>query len=126
MERLTERGFKFTSSYVASKLQSWSIAECLAKLQAYEDAEEQGTLYRLPCIGNKVYRVWTVDGRNTVATFVIKNILIGENYSFITVKDECAPYKERSWALSELGKTYFITREEVETALDQMRWQEHE
>lgn len=41
MERLTVKGFEFTSNYVASKLQSWSIAECLKKLQSYEDLEER-------------------------------------------------------------------------------------
>ena len=44
MARLTERDFVFSSNYVASKLQSWSIAECLKKLQEYENAEEDGRL----------------------------------------------------------------------------------
>lgn len=38
MERLTEPGFNFTSDYVASHLQSYPIAQALAKLQAYEDS----------------------------------------------------------------------------------------
>jgi len=38
VSRLTKKGFQFDSSYVASHLQSWSIAECMKKLQAYEDS----------------------------------------------------------------------------------------
>lgn len=48
MERLTVPGFKFDSSYVASNLQSYQIAEALNRLQQYEDIglspEEVATL----------------------------------------------------------------------------------
>lgn len=40
MERLTKRNFNFTSNYVASHLQSWSIAQALSRLQEYEDKLE--------------------------------------------------------------------------------------
>ncbi len=33
---------------MANKLQSWSIAECLKKLQEYENLEEDGRLVVLP------------------------------------------------------------------------------
>lgn len=49
MERLTEKNFNFTSDFVKSNLQSWSIAQALKKLQEYEDLEEQGRLLKLPC-----------------------------------------------------------------------------
>ena len=48
MERLTERNFEFTSDYVKSTLQSWSIAQALKKLQEYENKEEDGLLIELP------------------------------------------------------------------------------
>lgn len=38
MERITVPGFEFTSSYVASNLQSFPISQALKKLQAYEDS----------------------------------------------------------------------------------------
>lgn len=41
MERLTEREFDFTSNFVKRGIDSWSIAQALKKLQAYEDLEEQ-------------------------------------------------------------------------------------
>lgn len=36
-ERLTEKGFDFTSRFVATHLQSWPIAQALTRLAAYED-----------------------------------------------------------------------------------------
>lgn len=67
MERLTERNFEFTSNYVASKLQSWSIAECLKKLQAYENMEEEGMLIQLPCkVGDTVYVIAECENIPTV------------------------------------------------------------
>ncbi len=48
MNRLTKRDFDFTSDFVASRLQSWPIAEALKKLQQYENAEEDGRLIILP------------------------------------------------------------------------------
>lgn len=44
-ERLTIRGFNFNSDFVASNLQSWPIAQALAKLQRLEDAAEDKELH---------------------------------------------------------------------------------
>lgn len=48
MSRLTERGFNYDMDFVASRLQSWPIAQALKKLQQYEDAEGSGRLVMLP------------------------------------------------------------------------------
>ena len=48
MERLTKKGFNFTTNFIKRDIDSWSIAQCLKKLQEYEDAEEQGLLLWLP------------------------------------------------------------------------------
>lgn len=73
--RLTKRDFVFSSHYVATRLQSWSIAECLRKLQNYENAEEDGRLLILPfALGAPVFTItfdncwggkccWLVDGK---------------------------------------------------------------
>lgn len=56
MERLTKKGFNFTTDFIKRDIDSWIIAQCLKKLQEYEDLEEQGLLLRLPCgIGADVY-----------------------------------------------------------------------
>lgn len=49
MKRLTEKGFNFTSDFVKRSIDSWAIAQCLKKLQEYEDAEEKGLLKNIPC-----------------------------------------------------------------------------
>jgi hypothetical protein len=53
MERLTISGFNFTTDFVKRSIDSWSIAQCLKKLQEYEDLEEQGLLLRLDKEGEK-------------------------------------------------------------------------
>ena len=45
MERLTVKGFNYNSDFVASRLQSWPIAQALEKLQQIEDAMEDRKLH---------------------------------------------------------------------------------
>ena len=62
MKRLTEQGFDFTSDFIKRNIDSWSIAQCLKKLQYYEDLEEQKKLVMLPCgMDTLVYRVYADD-----------------------------------------------------------------
>lgn len=35
MGRLTKKGFNFTTNFVKRDIDSWSIAQCLKKLQGY-------------------------------------------------------------------------------------------
>lgn len=37
MERLTKKGFNFTTDFIKRDIDSWSISQCLKKLQEYED-----------------------------------------------------------------------------------------
>lgn len=56
MERLTYRG-KDNRAYC-----DYGTRDIINKLAKYEDAEEQGSLLRLPCkVGDTVY---AIDGRN--------------------------------------------------------------
>lgn len=56
MERLTIKGFNFTSDFVKQVCNHGVIAQALKKLQEYEDLEEQGKLLKLPCaVGDTVY-----------------------------------------------------------------------
>lgn len=101
MERLTERGFDFTSNFVKRDIDSWSIAQALKKLQNYEDAEEQGLLLRLPCkVGDTVWGLIRFSGGGRVPSWY-----------------ELCRYTFTLSMFQEIGKTVFLTREEAESAL---------
>lgn len=78
MKRLTKRDFIFDLNYVASNLQSWSIAECLKKLQEYENAEEDGKLLFLPCkVGEKAWFVRkTPGGVKSITETAVEKIVL--------------------------------------------------
>ena len=91
----------------------------LQRLAAYEDAEEQGLLVRLPCkVGDTVYRieVGCCEYREKDACAVYC-----EGYDYA-----CPDYKADRLLvvgrfslndIASLGKTVFLTREEAEAAL---------
>lgn len=116
MERLTEKDFNFTSDFVKSNLQSWSIAQALKKLQEYEDLEEQGKLLKLPCaVGDTVYSFSFVK----VLTFRVDSFVIyadGIDARLVSDMDECKPFKA-DLDIADFGKKWFATREEAEAGL---------
>lgn len=84
------------------------------KLYEYEDAEEQGLLLRLPCkVGDKVYipghqfpsKIWgfSINGEGVFANYA------EYEYSPISALGR--------FAIKDIGKTVFLTREEAEQAL---------
>lgn len=97
------------------------VNEVCKKLAEYEQLEEQGLLVRLPCkVGDTVY----VPTRNFVSELRITLVSVDTN--------EMAMYF--SWLLNsgiypnldgfsgyELGKTVFLTREEAEKKLEEMK-----
>lgn len=127
MERLTEKLDKM----IWFKDQGLKIEPCemnahhcrmiLEKIADYEDLEEQGLLVRLPCkVGDTVY----VPTRNFVSELRITLVSIDTN--------DMAMYF--SWLLNsgiypnldgfsgyELGKTVFLTREEAEKKLEELK-----
>ena len=115
MERLTKKGFNFTTDFIKRDIDSWSIAQCLKKLQEYEDAEEQGLLLRLPCpIGTTVYNTtwWDdvtekvkVDGKIFYRT-ERKHKVSKSTFSLLDIYD--------------FGKTVFLTKAEAEQKLKEM------
>lgn len=87
------------------KCVSGNVLEHLERLKAYEDAEEQGLLLRLPCpIGSEVWKI--VNQRDNFSDELHK-IVTRVNF--------------RLNMLSEIGKTVFLTNEEVEQALEEMK-----
>lgn len=133
MERLTERdaywlGEEFWTS--AREPDDEEIDSIYITLKDYEDAEEQGLLFRLPCkVGDKAYYLHRVYLTNAgvyineideveVDSFVL-NINLFVNVSYYIGSDvfrmTLTPYK-----------TLFFTKEEAEAALEKMKGEEHE
>lgn len=105
-----------------------NIQEPLKKLHDYEIAEEQGLLLRLPCkVGDTV---WDNDsGRPFSYRITGYSFGIAEDYidEPVTEKEIVYYYINSSgsitgsFALSEIGKTVFLTKEEAEKKLESMK-----
>ena len=83
----------------------------ITKLAAYEDAEEQGLLLRLPCkVGDSIYIIFhnhTI-GESTVVSFR----MIAKGWAVKT--------GDWSYLFTDFGKTVFLTKEEAEAKLAEM------
>lgn len=99
----------------------------LEKLADYEDLEEQGLLVRLPCkVGDMV---WDNDFGHPVS-YEINAFSYGYCDSYVepNIEDEIIFYFENyngsitgTFPMSEIGKTVFLTREEAEKKLKELR-----
>lgn len=89
------------------------------ELKEYEDLETQGLLVRLPCkVGDTVY----VPTRVLVSEFKITAIFCDIHGTYFYWLFYCGIY-ERTSGFSEcdIGKTVFLTREEAEKKLEEMK-----
>ena len=97
------------------------------KLADYENLEEQGLLVRLPCkVGDTVYRV------NAGAKQPIIPMTVSEIH-FLCCKNERAvrfdaigkeDMGESCYRLEDIGRIVFLTREEAEKKLEEMKKEE--
>ena len=130
MERLTQKSDKM----IWLKDQGLKIEPCemnahhcrmiLEKLVDYEDLEEHGLLVRLPCkVGDTVYRV------NAGAKQPIIPMTVSEIH-FLCYKNERAvrfdaigkeDMGESCYRLEDIGKIVFLTREEAEKKLEELK-----
>lgn len=102
--RLTKRNFNFTKDFIKRSIDSWSLAQCLKRLQEYENAEEDGMLIKLPCkAGTPLFEVLYVKNAN--------RCLIVEH------KMSLKFYLEN---MQNFGTTIFQAREEAEWALEEL------
>ena len=122
MERLTERERNVDGTGVAKEeitdgLLKPFAEKILTKLADYEDLEEQGLLVRLPCkVGDYLYCI--VNGKVKklkvhsfgVPDFEITDIEFKYVDGFKIVR-----------FVGEVGKTVFLTREEAEKKLEEMK-----
>lgn len=100
------------------------LKTALEKLANYEDLEEQGLLVRLPCkVGDTAYRV------NAGAKQPIIPMTVSEIH-FLCYKNERAvrfdaigkeDMGESCYRLEDIGRIIFITYEEAEKKLEEMK-----
>lgn len=99
---------------------NYAVGEAIDKLAAYEDADEQGRLVRLPCkVGDKVYLLWSCGKHGkSVSEMVVKHIDIDlmPDIEFACRKEK-GTGSYRFFKPKDIGKTIFLTREEAEAAL---------
>jgi len=119
------------------------VAKWLERLKDYEDLEEQGLLVRLPCkeayskSGDFVYLIYDYEIIKCVHCGLGIDPLSGKAYITLATDEKLFPYRSpdpeqdldpTDWCtnatdveVSELGKTVFLTREEAEKKLEEMK-----
>ena len=84
----------------------------IAKLAAYEDAEEQGLLVQLPCkVGDMVYYK---RGRDILGDTAERIVVDG-------IDNQIILNAHRTFLFCDLGRNVFLTYEEAEAALKERR-----
>lgn len=124
MERLTRKcGDEYLQPiYLANSGNGFTTTkDIIKKLAEYEDAEEQGLLYKLPCkVGDTV---WDIDIGKPIP-YKITGFSLGdidEEYD-IPNTDEIYFYAsstivDQRFPISDIGETIFLSRESAEGAL---------
>lgn len=104
------------------------VTELLEELKSYKDLEEQGLLVRLPANKNK--EIYIISSRWTVCSECGSRF---DEYSCIGCEYKCDSKKEHyvrptylssinvSTYANRFGKTIFLTREEAENKLEEMK-----
>ena len=131
MERLTQiNGNNEVYCIVDDKkivVENIDMLKICQRLKLYEDLDEQGLLLRLPCkIGDTI---WDNDyGKPCAYAITGFSFGAGEDYidEPVSLKEVVCYYSNYSgsitgsFAVSEIGKTVFLTREEAEQKLKEM------
>ena len=125
-ERLINKGtngelWVSDTDYTRSKGKLQAVME---KLYKYETAEEEGRLMVLPCnVGDTVYLIDDIDcvfERESIVT----EIEIDKDGITIMIQDEI-PICSSGYNLSDFGEIVFLTREEAEKALKEIKKEEN-
>ena len=100
------------------------VAELLEELKSYKDLEEQGLLVRLPCkIGDTVYRV-NVGAKQPIIPMTVSEIHFLCYKNERTVRFDAIGKEdmgESCYRLEDIGRIVFLTREEAEKKLEEMK-----
>lgn len=90
------------------------------KAKEYEDLEEQNRLIKLPCaVGDTVYRINKGKKEPIIPMLVIGIAIRNENELVIQTKD-IADDNHNLYSKNSIGKTVFLTKEEAESALEEL------
>ena len=105
--------------YVVDGCKNCYIQQVFKKLADYEDLEEQGLLVRLPCkVGDTVY----VPTRNFVSELRITMVSVNMHEAYFSWMLNSGIYPNLDgFSKCKLGKSVFLTREEAEKKLDEMK-----
>ena len=119
--------------YIKDAEEHEQLAEWLEELKSYKDLEEQGLLMRLPCkVGDdvyiipslSVYRLNIINGYeklNKIYHQHVGTIVITAGHWYATSREEYGVYNENVLNDITFGTTWFLTREEAEKKLEEMK-----
>lgn len=95
------------------------VTELLEELKSYKDLEEQGLLVRLPCkVGDIMFRI-NKGAKNPIIELTVTQINITRrSYNLEVIDRDCG---ELMCFKNDIGKTIFLTREEAEKKLEEMK-----
>lgn len=137
MERLTTRNSAGVAVYkrpfecercgeTIYRLPDYGNGSPTDKLAAYEDADDQGLLLRLPCkVGDKIYQI----SENFIEPCTVETIFVADymdkdgnycNMAEIHYDRYDCPYTSDEIYFTDIGKTVFLTQEEAEAKLAEM------
>lgn len=112
-------------------LAMWVAAELRARLKKYEDAEEEGRLWMMPCkVGDLVYALWSVPTNYKYVIYCaeVKEIRIAMRNCRLTTTYILEPIGYRGhrkeYRDDDFGNLVFPTQEEAEAALAARKEQE--
>ena len=94
-----------------------TVENMIKKLATYEDLEEQGLLVRLPCNNGTLYSVNY--SNKTIAENTIIEIAINDHSKRFSCLDD--NLRERKFYDYMIGENVFLTREEAEKKLEEMK-----
>ena len=121
-KRLTEKITPVAGgNTIGYKIKPYYERQAVKKLAEYENAEEEGKLMMLPCKVRDY--IWDIDF-GTPCSYEITGLSIGNLNDEAKSLDEVIFYYSSSdgsitgkFAVSEIGKSVFLTKEEAEKAL---------
>ncbi len=141
MERLTKRGYKKQALLIGTscsygyisydcKLKEGNelLKSALDKLADYEDLEEQGRLFILPCkVGDTVWQIMVVgvQGKNIqygIFKAVVTKISVDYQMNFLlsTITEDEERYRNEVTSTT-IGETMFFTKSEAEAKVKELR-----
>ena len=118
---------RLTPEEVSTLVKDWSdlctsIGECggISRVRVLDEADKDGRLVVLPCkVGQRVFALLDTDKH--ISECEVKQIGMGNKIGFIGLEPIGARGREYGVSLNGFGKTVFLTREEVEKALEGMK-----